>query len=121
VYASSRIQTKKTKYDGLLFLIKHLLIMREQITPFNISQSSSETALDFSHLKHVLAPSERTFDKMVRSPFPDVREKQLDYRKEADRLLKTTCEAFIHEATRNVMSPVLSVLPKVSVCDRKMT
>ena len=40
VYASGMIQAKKTAFDGQLFLIKHLLILREQITPFNIIHSS---------------------------------------------------------------------------------
>ena len=104
------IQSKKTPFDGQLFLIKHLLILREQITPFNIIQSSSETALDFSNLWN-----EKSLDKMVKNAIPEVRELQLDYRKEVDRLLKITCEAFIRESAHQVVGPLSTVIPKVNM------
>ena len=102
VYASGMIQAKKTPFDGQLFLIKHLLILREQITPFNIIHSSSETALDFSNLWN-----ER------RISIPEVKELQLDYRREVDRLLKATCEAFIRESAHQIVGPLSTAILKV--------
>jgi hypothetical protein len=48
--ASKVIAKKATAMDGQLFLIKHLLILREQIAPFDIEFSVTHKELDFSHL-----------------------------------------------------------------------
>merc|ERR1719471_295161 len=69
VYASKSIQAKKTSFDGQLFLIKHLLILREQISPFNIIQSSSETSLDFSHYRR-----QQSLNNLVANALPEVKE-----------------------------------------------
>ena len=104
VHASTMIKLRKSKFDGQLFLIKHLLILREQITPFNIIHSSSETSLDFSHYLR-----RQSLNNLVANALPEVKELHMDYRREVDRLLKLTCEGFIHEASHNVVGGL--VLP----------
>jgi len=49
--AKRLISKNKTQMDSQLFYIKHLLIIREQISPFQASFSVKETQIGFSHIK----------------------------------------------------------------------
>lgn len=49
--ASLKIRERKGSIDSYLFIIKYLLIIREQITPFQIDTSIKEVYLDFSRTK----------------------------------------------------------------------
>ncbi|KOM33315.1 hypothetical protein LR48_Vigan01g287100 [Vigna angularis] len=121
--ASKLITKRSSQMDGQLFLIKHLLILREQIAPFNIEFSVTQKELDFSHLldhlRRLLRGQASLFDwsrstSLARTLSPRVLENQIDTKKELEKSLKATCEEFIMSVTKLVVDPLLSFVTKVT-------
>ncbi|KAI3984512.1 hypothetical protein MKX01_034005 [Papaver californicum] len=121
--ASKLIAKRSSTIDGQLFLIKHLLILREKIAPFDIEFSVIHKELDFSHLlenvRRLLRGQASLFDwtrstSLARTLSPRVLESQLDAKKDLERNLKTTCEEFIMLVTKLVVDPMLSFVTKVT-------
>jgi len=126
VTASLEISSRKTPFDGRLFLIKHLLIMREQIAPFQVDFLVKETSLDFSAIKSAAVSlyksrsnvfhlgSGNALLKFLLEGTPQVREQLVDSRKDVDWQLKKTCEEFIHLAVSSLVSPIRHFLEKAT-------
>ncbi|KAJ4848119.1 Golgi transport complex subunit 3 [Turnera subulata] len=121
--ASKLIAKRTTAMDAQLFLIKHLLILREQIAPFDIEFSVTYKELDFSHLlehlRRILRGQASLFDwsrstSLARTLSPRVLESQVDAKKELEKSLKATCEEFIMSVTKLVVDPMLSFVAKVT-------
>lgn len=121
--ASKLIAKRSTPMDGQLFLIKYLLILREQIAPFDIEFSVTHKELDFSHLlehlRRILRGQASLFDwsrstSLARTLSPRVLESQIDAKKELEKSLKATCEEFIMAVTKLVVDPMLSFVAKVT-------
>ncbi|XP_049873257.1 conserved oligomeric Golgi complex subunit 3 [Pectinophora gossypiella] len=122
--AAKQISATKTTIDGELFQIKHLLILREQIAPFQVDFVIKETTLDFSNMKNaaygLIQKPKQIFSlnsnnallEFLLEGTPMVREHLLDSRKEVDRQLKTCCEVFIKDATEILAGPVIAFLEK---------
>lgn len=120
--AAAQISQKKTIIDGELFEIKHLLILREQIAPFRVDFTVKETSLDFSKVKtaafELLQKRKQLFAlgsnnallEFLLDGTPQVKEQLLDSRKDVDRQLKTVCEMFIKDATRQLVGPILNFI-----------
>nr|CAD1840690.1 unnamed protein product [Ananas comosus var. bracteatus] len=121
--ASKSIAKRSTPMDGQLFLIKHLLLLREQIAPFDIEFSVTHKELDFSHLlehlRRILRGQASLFDwsrstSLARTLSPRILENQIDAKKELEKSLKATCEGFIMSITKLVVDPMLSFVTKVT-------
>ncbi|KAJ2940633.1 hypothetical protein O0L34_g14741 [Tuta absoluta] len=122
--AAKQISATKTSIDGEMFQIKHLLILREQIAPFQVDFIIKETTLDFSNMKNAaysfLQKPRQIFSlnsnnallEFLLEGTPMVREHLLDSRKEVDRQLKSCCETFIKDATELLAGPVIQFIEK---------
>ncbi|KAJ0182737.1 hypothetical protein K1T71_002106 [Dendrolimus kikuchii] len=122
--AAKQIITNTTNIDGELFQIKHLLILREQIAPFQVDFVIKETTLDFSNMKNaafglIQKPrqifslnSNNALLEFLLEGTPMVKEHLLDSRKEVDRQLKSSCEKFIRDATEILAGPMIAFVEK---------
>ena len=64
--ASVTISSAQSPDDGDLFLIKHLLVLREQLTPFDINFAAIKRRLDFSSTREALSNFVRGPGRMFR-------------------------------------------------------
>ncbi|CAN6680676.1 unnamed protein product [Malus baccata var. baccata] len=119
--AGKLITKRSSPMDGQLFLLKHLLILREQIAPFDIEFSVTHKELDFSHLlehlRRILRGQASLSDwsrstSLARTLSPRVLESQIDAKKDLEKSLKTTGEEFIMSVTKLVVDPMLSFITK---------
>lgn len=113
--------------DGQLFLIKHLLILREQIAPFHIDSAVKEMALDFSKIKSAAVEllrarstlfsfnSNNAMLQFLLEGTPSVTETYIDSRKEVDRQLKKICEDFIQSISDQFIGLLRDFLSKANV------
>lgn len=118
--AGVQIRQRKSNIDGELFVIKHLLILREQIAPFRVNFTVKETSLDFTKVKTAAfgllqkrrqlfaLGSNNALLEFLLEGTAQVREHILDSRKDVDRQLKSSCERFISDATNLIVGNVLS-------------
>ncbi|KAG2457027.1 conserved oligomeric Golgi complex subunit 3 isoform X2 [Polypterus senegalus] len=128
VKASEIIIKNKTQIDGQLFLIKHLLILREQIAPFHADFAIKEISLDLKKTRDaafkILNPravpkffrlnSHNAILEFLLEGTPEIKEHYLDSKKEVDRHLKSSCEQFIQQQTKIFVGSLDEFLTKVT-------
>jgi len=116
----------KTKADGQLFEIKHLLILREQIAPFQVDFKVKETSLDFgkirnaamsllNHRSDILSLNgNNALLEFLLDSSPGVQEHLKDSKKDVDRRLKLICEQFIADTSSNILSSIMNLNSRVN-------
>jgi conserved oligomeric Golgi complex subunit 3 len=124
--AANVIAARESPLDGHLFAIRHLLLLREQISPFQADFRETDRDLDFAHmrgqLQQVLEGKLPIFAlsrnsavvQMVTAGGVRVLESDVDSKQELEKALKAACEALIMAATKLVVEPLLSFLHKVA-------
>ncbi|KAK5611297.1 Golgi transport complex subunit 3 [Crenichthys baileyi] len=126
--ASDIILKNKTQIDGQLFLIKHLLILREQIAPFHTDFAIKEISLDLKKMRDaafkILNPkavpkffrlnSHNAILEFLLEGTPEIKEHYIDSKKDVDRHLKFSCEQFIQQQTQIFVGNLEEFLTKVS-------
>lgn len=122
--AADLISSRKSPIDGNLFQIKHLLIIREQIAPFQVDFTTKELTLDFSNVQKAAVEllhkrnlifsfsSNNALLEFLLEGTPKVKEYLVDSRKEIDKQLKLCCESFIAYVTQLLIGGLLDWIEK---------
>jgi len=104
-----KILATKGPLNSHLFLIKHLLILREQTAPFRGGAIFQETSVDFSKMRasamNLFSQKSRWFSLSSNNAFlellftvpTNVSDQSTDSRRTLDLQLKTACQRFINE------------------------
>jgi len=116
---------QKTSNDGELFLIKHLLILREQIAPFNNEFSVVEVQLDFSRIKDAAyglmnkknqffrLDRDNAFIEFLLNGTLEANQNTSDSKREVDNQLKKSCETFIENVSEELFGSVKNLVKQV--------
>lgn len=117
LYASRLISKNQSVYDGQLFLIQHLMILREQITPFDINFCITCKELDFSLMKDAFSSLLRGNFSWRRNSFgsPRVIENRIDTRKDLENAINEAIHTFCENVTSDFIEPLASFVTRVNI------
>ena len=117
-------------FDNHLFLIKHLLILREQLGPLNIDGVLRETTVALpdvgrrlvaaakglvEHRSSILAlSSNNALLRFLFESTPEVVERSIDSRQELDIELRRACDEFITFCVKSIAEKAQDVVDKAS-------
>jgi hypothetical protein len=121
--AAAYIQTRKGVLHSDLFLVKHLLLLREQLSPFDMELRSVERQLDFSEAGKAMArflanrnrrlfsfnTTENALFTLLREGV-SVQEAAVDSKRDLEDALRTACNDFIEHTSLAVAADLLQVV-----------
>ena len=121
-----------SRLNAALFLIKHILVLREQIAPFDVDFTASQERLDFSPTTEALSSfvnsgarlsiftdftMQNPLLQLVTTSVPAVIRSSVNARLVLEKNLKLACEVFILDATKEAANPLVKLLNKISEAD----
>jgi hypothetical protein len=112
VAAARTIGTTKSALDGHLFLARHVLLLRQQLSPFDVDFISTRTVLDFSHMRDAITQilsRQGGLWSLLYAAAPRVLVQRLDAKQELDGLIKATVEHFVLLVTKDLAGGLLEV------------
>ncbi|RLN55411.1 hypothetical protein BBJ28_00023375 [Nothophytophthora sp. Chile5] len=124
--ASADITAAQGGLHGALFLVKHLLTLREQITPFEIRFAQTSKALDFTSsadaMNQLLADASTIFRfsgptglvGLFTRGIPQIQETTADVKKALEQELKKSCTAFIEIVLQLLARPLLALMKQIA-------
>uniref|UniRef100_A0A7S4J589 Conserved oligomeric Golgi complex subunit 3 C-terminal domain-containing protein n=1 Tax=Odontella aurita TaxID=265563 RepID=A0A7S4J589_9STRA len=116
---SAYIQKKSGTVHADLFLVKHLLILREQLSPFDIQLRSVERQLDFSEAgkavtRFLANRNRRLFSLSTENALVallregvSIHETSVDSKRDLDDALRSACNDFIEHTSGALCGPAL--------------
>ncbi|KAG0236793.1 Golgi transport complex subunit 3 [Actinomortierella wolfii] len=123
-HSATMIKENQGVVDGQLFLIKHLLILKEQITPFEGNFVHVTKEVDFSRMTDALTKLFRDRSNLLsfgswlgavsQTITPKLVDSYLDARQEIDRDLKVCCETFILDQGKAAVESLAGFMNRVA-------
>ena len=120
------VRRSRSQLHADLFLVRHLLILREQLLPFDVRLTSVGWSLDFAPTGHALSnavtnsnswlrfDAQNALLHLAREGLPGLHEVQVDGKRELDVVLKTACAALKQSAVKSLLGALEAFLAKVS-------
>lgn len=123
ISAADQISANKGAVNGKLFIIKHLLIIREQTTPFRGSCSVKEASVDLSKIKDsawTLFHNKTRWFTLANNAFlefllqapANVEDLIIDSRRTLDQQLKEACQGLIQACTQELIKSIEDFIGK---------
>jgi len=123
------IKQQKGQMHSDLFLVKHLLILREQLSPFDIELRSVERQLDFSDAGKAVAKflanrNRRLFSMSTENALlsllrdgMSVQESAVDSKRDLEDALRSACNDFIEHTSKSAAGDLLSTVESCKAID----